>query len=56
MTNHKFEIWLAVNRYTQRQLAIELGVTPDTITNWKRNEHYPRWFVLALRGLENKGV
>lgn len=54
MNNHAFEIWLAVNRYTQRQLAIELGVTPDTITNWKRNEHYPKWFTLALKGLENK--
>lgn len=56
MTNHQFAIWLATWQYTQRQVADEFGITEQTITMYKRNENYPKWFVLALRGLETKGV
>ena len=27
-----------------------------TLCTYKRNENYQKWFVLALRGLETKGV
>ena len=56
MTNHKFAIWLATWQCTQRQVAYELGITEQTLSTYKRNENYPKWFVLALRGLETKGV
>lgn len=56
MTNHKFEIWLATWRYNQKQIAEEFGISADTISNYKRNEHYPKWFALALKGLETKGI
>lgn len=56
MTNHHFAIWLATWQYTQRQVADEFGITEQTLSTYKRNENYPKWFVLALRGLETKGV
>ena len=56
MTNHQFAIWLATWKYTQRQVADKLGITERTLSTYKRNENYPKWFVLALRGLETKGV
>ena len=56
MTNHQFAIWLATWQCTQRQVAYELGITEQTLSAYKRNENYPKWFVLALRGLETKGV
>ena len=56
MTNHQFAIWLATWQYTQRQVADEFGITEQTLSTYKRNENYPKWFVLALRGLETKGV
>lgn len=56
MTNHQFAIWLATWQYTQRQVADKLGITERTLSTYKRNENYPRWFVLALRGLETKGI
>lgn len=56
MTNHQFAIWLATWRYTQRQVADEFGITEQTLSTYKRNENYPKWFLLALRGLETKGV
>ena len=52
MTNHEFEIWLATWRYKQKQVAEELGITADTICNFKKRERYPKWFALALKGLE----
>ena len=36
--------------------AEEFGITEQTLSTYKRNENYPKWFVLALRGLETKGV
>lgn len=56
MTNHQFAIWLATWQYTQRKVADEFGITEQTMSIYKRNENYPKWFVLALRGLETKGV
>ena len=56
MTNHQFAVWRAIWQYTQRQVADELGISEQTLCSYKRNENYPKWFVLALRGLETKRV
>lgn len=52
MNNRKFAIWLATNGYTQRRLADELGLNGDTLTNYKKRERFPKWFALALKGIE----
>ena len=52
MTNHQFNIWLATHQFTKKQVAIELGLTPQTLTNYKNNEFYPKVFELALKALE----
>lgn len=54
MNAHGFEIWCATNKFTQRKVAEELGITPNTITIYKRNNHFPKWFPLALKTLEAK--
>lgn len=54
MTNHDFEIWLATNQYTQAALAEKLGIRARTITLWKKNEHFPKMFLVALKSLEIK--
>jgi hypothetical protein len=56
MTNHQFDIWLATWQYTQRKVADEFGKTEQTLSTYRRNNNYPKWFALALRGLETKGV
>ena len=56
MTNHQFAIWLATWQYKQRQVADKLGITEQTLSTYKRNESYPKWFMLALNGLETNGV
>lgn len=56
MTNHQFDIWMATWRYKQYQVAEEFGITEQTISTYRRNEHYPKWFIHALRGLETKGI
>ena len=53
MTNKQFNIWLATHGYNQSSLAIALGINRQTITGYKSNEHFPKLFVLALRGLES---
>lgn len=52
MTNKEFMIWLASNEMTQAQLAKRLGMSAQTITNYKINEFFPIVFVMALKGLE----
>ena len=54
MTNRDFEIWLATNGYTQVALANKLGIRARTITLWKKNEHFPKMFLIALKSLEIK--
>ena len=52
MTVTAFNIWLATNGYNQSSLALKLGINRQTITGYKKNDHFPILFVLALRGLE----
>ena len=52
MTVKEFNIWLVSNELTQAQLAKKLGLTPHTITNYKKNSFFPVLFVYALAGLE----
>lgn len=54
MTPHDLEIWCATNQLTQKELADKLGITPNTISIYKRNNHFPKWFPLALKQLEVK--
>lgn len=54
MTNRDFEIWLAIHGYTQAALAEKLGIRARTITLWKKNEHFPKMFLVALKSLEIK--
>ena len=45
--------WCQQNDYTKEMLAIELGVTRQTLFNWTRNETgIPRVVALALCALE----
>ena len=52
MNNRDFAIWLATHGHTQRSLAEKLGLTEQTISTYKRNNNFPQWFKLALKGLE----
>jgi len=55
MTAHDLKIWLVTHSYTQKQLAMALGVTDKTINTWA-NSKPPHWLQYALNGLiNNKG-
>lgn len=56
MNNRNFAIWLATHGYTQRRLAAELGINEDSITNYKKRQRFPKWFSLALKGIEAKKI
>ena len=51
MTKQQFKIWLITNDYTIKRLAEILGITEKTIYNYQ-STRFPRWFKLALKGLE----
>ena len=45
--------WCRDNNFTKEQLAIELGVTRQTLFNWTRNhDSVPRVLALSLFALE----
>lgn len=52
MNTREFRVWLAVNGYTQKQLAILLGISETTISNYIKADRFPIVFQLALKGLE----
>jgi len=54
MDTKKFRIWLIENDYTQAMIAESFGLTENTISNYCKNNRFPRWFKFALRGLENE--
>lgn len=54
MTPHDFEVWCITHQYKQYQVAEKFGITPNTITIYKRNGNFPLWFPLALKQLEGK--
>ena len=51
MTVQQFKIWLATNGHNQQSLAVELGLSANTITTYVKNESFPIVFQLALKGL-----
>lgn len=55
MTSRAFEIWLAMHGMKQYQIADKFGITPNTITGYKRAGRFPLWFPLALKSLEGIG-
>ena len=51
MYKKDFKIWLITNDYTIKTLSETLGITEKTIYNYQATR-FPRWFKLALKGLE----
>lgn len=53
MDTKEFKIWLITNDYQNaKQLADELGIHSNTISNYCSANRFPKIFVLALRALE----
>ena len=52
MTTKEFKIWLIANDHTIKTLSEALGITEKTIYNYQ-STRFPKWFTLALKGLEN---
>lgn len=53
MTKKDFSIWLIQHELTQKQLADLMGISAQTITNYK-NSSFPAIFLLALKQVENQ--
>ena len=51
MNKKDFKIWLINHDYTIKTLSETLGITEKTIYNYQLTR-FPRWFKLALKGLE----
>ena len=50
-----FKIWLVTNGYTQKSLAVKLGLTQKTIFNYIHTGNKPI-LAYALKGLETENL
>ena len=50
MNNHQFDIYLAEQQLNQKSLAALLGITPNSLSNYRKSG-FPGWFDLAIEGL-----
>lgn len=48
-----FKIWMAGNELKQKDLAIILGISEQTICKYVKNNKFPKVFEYALEGLES---
>ncbi len=53
ITAADLQLWRFNRKVSQRWLADQIGVAPNTVSGWEQRGQVPAWLGLALLGLEH---